>query len=285
MKGHGLHDQYAGYRRGLVLGLTMAEVGILIIFVLLLLIAYNQWLRDQESKEREGTEAIPVATLNDLQAAAVLRDEIRAVLQLPPAASVEEISQLVRVVQQQLNAKPEARTAIQETRDALERIRHMLDAARRDGLSDALARALEKQSFQLANQEGQLKRYEAQLKEAGLGKGERPCWVNPDGTIDFLYDVVLASNGIRMREYEYPERARERATLPLPVVDPAEVLSEAEFLRRTEPLYNSSLSLNCRFFVVIYDATGPAEKELYKRELRTVEGHFYKLLRRDPAPF
>ena len=34
---------------------------------------------------------------------------------------------------------------------------------------------------------------------AGHGKGERPCWVQLDGTIDYLYDVVLTSRGIKMR--------------------------------------------------------------------------------------
>lgn len=73
--------------------------------------------------------------------------------------------------------------------------------------------------------------------------------------------------------------------VPMPVVDPIEVLSPAEFLRRTEPLYNHSLAANCRFFVVVYDSTGSMEKELYKHLLRTVEGHFYKRLDRGPAPF
>jgi hypothetical protein len=148
-----------------------------------------------------------------------------------------------------------------------------------------LVQRAEEQSYRIANQEGQLQHYESRLREAGLGKGERPCWVKPDGTIEYLYDVVLASNGIRMRERREGKRERERALLPMPTVDPSEVLSPSEFLRRTEPLYDSSLAANCRFFVVIYDATGPAEKDLYKSLLQTVEGHFYKRLDRGPAPF
>jgi hypothetical protein len=284
-KSHGLGEQYASYRRGLVLGLTMAEVGILIIFVLLLLIVFNQWLQEEQERAFHGKEAVPTERLHELEAAASVTEAMRATLQLPPTASVEEISRLVRALQEQVHAKPEARTVLQETREALAQMRKTLDDARKEGVPEALAKQLEKQSFQIKNQEGQLQRYESQLKEAGLGKGERPCWVKPDGTIEFLYDVVLTSTGIRMREYEYPQRSKERATLPMPVVQPEEVLTEDEFLRRTQPLYNSSLALNCRFFVVIYDGTEPAEKELYKHELRTVEGHFYKRLDRGPAPF
>jgi hypothetical protein len=157
------------------------------------------------------------------------------------------------------------------------------DLSKHDGL--ACAQETETQSFRIANQDGQLQRYEKQLADAGLGKGERPCWVKPDGTIEFLYDVVLASKGIRMREIQNPLRARERDLLPMPQVEPDTYLSQEKFRQMTYPLFESSLALNCRFFVVIYDDTLPTEKERYKSLLRTVEGHFYKRLDRGPAPF
>jgi len=46
-------EQNAAYRRGVVLGLTMAEVGILIIFVLLLLVGFKEWT---EVVEREAAK-------------------------------------------------------------------------------------------------------------------------------------------------------------------------------------------------------------------------------------
>jgi hypothetical protein len=276
-KNPGLGEEYTAYRRGLVLGLTMAEVGILIIFVLLLLVVYNQWLSEEQAKAMNGAEPVPAERLRDLEAAETLRNTVRETLKMPATAGVDEISRLVRALQE--------RPALQETRAALDQFERAVEKAKKDGTPETLVKELEKQSFQIANQDGQLKRYESQLKNAGLGKGERPCWVKPDGTVEFLYDVVLGSRGIRMREYNYPGRSRERALLPLPRVNPNELLSEEEFLRRTAPVYKSSLATNCRFFVVIYDATGPAQKELYKRQLSAVEGHFYKRLDRGPAPF
>jgi hypothetical protein len=71
----------------------------------------------------------------------------------------------------------------------------------------------------------------------------------------------------------------------MPRIDPSEILIPPEFLRRTRPLFNHSLAANCRFFVVIYDGTGPTEKELFKQLLLTVEGHFYKRLDRGIPPF
>ena len=275
---HYVPEQNTAYRRGLVLGLTMAEVGILIIFILLLLIAFDLW-------RREGLELVEVEKLRALQRGESQLSQLSKVLQFTEDTKFEEIQILIRSLQES-TVTPQGRSALEEANGALREMRRVLDQIKqKDDGSETLAQEVEKQGHRLANQEGQLRRYEAQLKEAGLGKGERPCWVRPDGTIEYLYDIVLASDGIRMREYQYTHRQRERSLLPMPVVDPAEMLTPAQFLRRTEPLFNHGLAKDCRFFVVVYDATGPAEKELYKGLLRTVEGHFFKRLDRGNAPF
>jgi hypothetical protein len=166
----------------------------------------------------------------------------------------------------------------------MERLKRDLQAA---GQPADLVAQVADHKFTIANQEGLLQAYERKLRDAGVGgTGERPCWVHPDtGAIEYLFDVVLASDGIRMRENAFPHRSEERNTLPLPVTNPEETLSPAEFSRRTFPLYESSLAKNCRYFVTVYDATGATEKDLYKSQLRTVEGHFYKRLAFDAAPF
>ena len=281
---HRIGDQNTAYRRGVVLGLTMAEAGILIIFVLLLLIGLETFRRENQAKAMEGLEAVDVERLRTLEESELAVTDIRHQLNMPDNTTPDEISRLVRALQEGTRSS-DRQSTLQEVKRALAQMRAIRDQIEAESGSEALAQKVEQQSYQLSNQEGQLKRYEKQLNEAGLGKGGRPCWVKADGTIEYLYDVVLESDGIRLREYTYPERRRERALLPMPQVDPTEVLSPGEFLRRTEPLYNQSLAANCRFYVVVYDATGPTEKEHYKRLLRTVEGHFYKRLDRGRAPF
>jgi len=281
---HHIGEQNTAYRRGMVLGLTMAEVGILIIFVLLLLIGFGEWLRQKQARAMEGHVVVEVEHLRALEEADSLLSLLREPLQAADNATADEIHRLIRSLQEVM-ATPEGQSTLQETRAALDQMRHIRDQIMKQTGAEALAKQVEQQSYQIANKEGQLQHYESVLNEAGLGKGERPCWVKPDGTIEYLYDVVLTSNGIRMREYRYENRESERSLLPMPAVDPLEVLSPSEFLQRTEPLFKHSLATNCRFFVVVYDATGPTEKELYKQLLRTVEGHFYKRLDRGPAPF
>jgi hypothetical protein len=292
-----LGEQHAAYRKGLVLGLTMAEVGILIIFVLLLLIGYQQTRYDRLADELDGLkeqaaaldgrQSIDAARLAELTDAESRLTEVARALGVKVSRPPEDFRRLVRVVQEAA-AGPEARQELGEARQALDEIKAAAQQMRSmaaAGTRDSLPRQVEAQSFRIANQDGQLARYEKQLQDAGEGKGQRPCWVEPDGTIDYLYDVVLDSYGIRMRERTYLGRATERGELPVAPVNPDEELSEGEFLRRTEALYRYSETLNCRFFVVVYDGTGAQEKPLYKSELRAVEGHFYKLLSPAPAPF
>lgn len=274
-------EQNAAYRRGVVLGLTMAEAGILIIFVLLLLIGFDEWA---DVNERQDRVLVTSSRFQELERADRLLAPVHEALRLPVTASDEEIRTMVRAVLESA-ATPAGQSSLEEARVALDEMQRIRDEMRAAGYPADVTSQVEKQAFRIANQEGQLKLYEDKLQDAGLGKGERPCWVKPDGTIEFLFDVVLASNGIKMRENLLPGRDKERATLPIPFTTPDEVLTERQFLERTLPLYKSSLAANCRFFVTIYDATGPVEKELYKSLLRTVEGHFYKRLSLDRAPF
>lgn len=285
-------EQHAAYRKGLVIGLTMAEVSILIIFVLLLLIGYQQtryvrMARQLDDLQSEGKQMVDAARLNELNGDEARLKEAAQALGIQATRPADDFRKLVRVLQDASNTPQgrqqltEADRALQEIHAAAEQMRQLAAA----GSSDALAKQAEAQSFRIANQEGQLQRYEKQLQDSGQGKGERPCWVERDGTIDYLYDVALGSHGIRMRERFYAERAEERNSLPMAPADPNEEISEEEFLRRTDALYRYSQTLNCRFFVIVYDETGNQEKPLYKSELRTVEGHFYKLLSPAAAPF
>ena len=285
-------EQNEAYGKGVVLGLTMAEAAILIIFVLLLLLVVVDLRRSELIKKFEGAEPVPAATLERYVHAESTLNRVAAALELPAVSgdSSFDFDKLIRAVREAA-ATPGARSALAEATSTLAEIRQaraeiekILETGRK-GDADSVAKAVEQQSFQVANQEGQLKVAERKVALAGQGKGERPCWVDPDGTIVYFYDVVLSSDGIRMRERIYTARERERALLPAPTVDPKEFLTEDVFSARTRPLFQYSKAINCRFFVVVYDATASHEKTLYKRLLSTVEDHFYKLLSRDAAPF
>jgi hypothetical protein len=283
-------EQHDAYRKGLVLGLTMAEVGILIIFVLLLLIAFEALEHERGAREFRGKTAVVPERLQQLESEEQTLKTIAGELGVDVELRDELARRLVRIIQAIASAG-RGQSALVEAKEEIEKLkatRGALEKVLADVKSKGakgVAQQLEEQGFKIGNQEGQLRHYEKRLAEVGQGKGERPCWVRPDGKIEYLYDVVLTSNGIRMREYMLPDRAAARTRYPMPAIDAGETLTPGEFLRRTYPLYRSSLAENCRFFVVIYDGTGAQEKVLYKSLLKTVESHFYKSLDSGPAPF
>lgn len=283
-------EQNEAYRKGLVLGLTMAEVGILIIFVLLLLLVFTERQRAEAAAKLDGKVLIDQRELSRLHESEKTLREVAATLGLSSEEGSDDFVTLVRTIQQALR-EPTARTALRDAREAIDEMNRVKEeigeVLRGAGVAsaDSVAKVVRQQGHRLANQEGQIKRLEDQLVAAGQGKDARPCWVQPNGKIDYLYDVVLTSRGIRMREYRYPYREVERRDLPAPEVNPDEVLTIGSFLARTAELFEYSKRNDCRFYVVVYDATASYEKALYKDLLRAVEGHFYKRLDNGAAPF
>jgi hypothetical protein len=272
-------EQHTAYRRGLVLGLTMAEVGILVIFVLLLLLALAAFERQRYA----ATAAVPPERLEELAAAEAALQSITTAVGVRQADTPAEIQELVRVVTQAAES-PEGQASLQAVRSALEEIKRTEEQIRRtaerlEGESTSMAATVAQQSRDLAIKEGQLQYAEQRLRAAaGQGAGARPCWVEPDGSIVFLYDVILTSAGIRMRLREGVLGSPRLADLPLPAVDRYLVMSDDDFRAKTRALYDYGRreENQCRFHVYVYDGTAPAEKERYKDLLRTVEGHFYK---------
>jgi hypothetical protein len=278
-------EQHTAYRRGLVLGLTMAEVGILVIFVLLLLLALAAFDRQRYA----AAVAVSPERLVQLEAAEEALRAINDAVGAMPADTPEEIQELVRAVTETARS-PEGQASLRAVRDALEELERTEEEIRRiaeriggEG-GRSMAETVAQQSRDLAIKEGQLRYAEQRLRALSRGADARPCWVQPDGRIVFLYDVILTSDGIRMRlRDDVAASARladvaARAGFVPASIDPSRTLSEEEFRARTRALYDYGRRAEnqCRFHVYVWDGTGPAEKERYKDLLRTVEGHFYK---------
>jgi hypothetical protein len=119
------------------------------------------------------------------------------------------------------------------------------------------------------------------IRASGKGTQFPPCWADEvTGKPEYIFDVSITSAGIVIRDNAIPHRAAEEAQLPIKGIDFGRTLSAASFTAETRPLldWSSRQDPVCRFFVRLYDLTGPAEKTTFKNGLRTVEGHFYKLL-------
>ena len=239
--------QNISYRRGLVLGLTMAEIAILIIFVLLL--AFAALLAGQRDKRKEA-EKIAQARQDTIISLKKQFSEIRE--RLPEGKSIEEL-------QREL-------VFVSETRQQLEEV---YEAAKEHGFSpepDAVRDALET-----------AREYE-DLISAGKGTEVPSCWVQDDESIEYIYDINLTPKGLVIRETDLPHRKEERRVLQSQNIILGQDISEASFRAATSNLFEWSKEKKCRFFVRVFDSTGPTEKSIYQSRLKTVEAHFYKKL-------
>lgn len=283
-----------GYRRGFVLGLTLAEAALLLVFVILLLMISGFERRDEliaslESLRAAAIESAPSGSNAFAYAAdqLVLLREARRVVENAGHDWDEDFIELVKAVAESLDGLDlvDVRRAMEEKEARLDRMLSALDSPDgKEPVKDLLERLADSESM-LRNQRGQIAALRDQLQRDGLGGVLPSCWTTPEGRIDYLFDIVLASEGIRVRESFPASRRSERERLPLDSVVTGRVYSQPEFQALTRPLFEWSVARECRFYVTVFDATKGHEKERYKSLLTTVEGHFYKRLSNSGPPF
>jgi hypothetical protein len=287
-----------GYRRGLVLGLTLAETLLLVLFLLLLVFAALGQARDKKMKEQEDQ----IAGLNLRIDSGV--DRLARELTLSGiAANPDELSrklnrltdEMARTAQLQKDVATYARLV--PTADEAKQIADAFDvqkinetplqvlgrhlsrtttAALGDGadkpktLAEALA-ALDRMS-------GQLDYYERQQATAGNGLSYPPCWQR-DGKIIYAYDAVLLDDGLRLSitdDRTGLDMAGLRANGAGPPL--GQTISRQTFLAQTKGLHAWSVTQGCRFYARIIDGTSEGNKSGYIQARRAVEDRFYPLV-------
>jgi hypothetical protein len=340
----GLAQQDRSYRRGLVLGLTMAEIVVLIIFALLLALAADLAVREERIRvlERLAVDAAPARqalaalqeqfpqaqNFDDLfielkvaveQAKSLGQSQQQLAVAVAKAKEAEKNARMAKAVEQQF---PKARTPEElmvelrqvleqahqqaETRKELESAKAELQEAAADaGLGRDLreaAKAAGKEPRDMVAiasaavrdgdprvREGELQREVATLKGqlvnlrgklAAVGKGtEMPaCWASPEtGRPEYIFDIALKSAAFVIRDRKLPHRVADQAVLPLQGMVFDQDMAPRAFETQTDALYRWSVKHECRFFVRAFDLTGPTEKDVYKRQMRSVDARFYKL--------
>lgn len=317
------------YRKGVLLGLTVAEAMLLILFALLLALGAVLTKKDQNlatlaARLVEVTQQREIAQTRAevLQAIAeerptdefirelVLARELKARLEREEAA-LREREQTLRensVLAEALEAVGNPRDRMRELAALGARLEAEIkklspDAATADHFelipgAVALADAAEKASSDTAEAtqmltdaervvrenatlRGQVARYREELTRMGRGGEYPPCWVTETGEIQYIFDIELLSSGtLRVRDVTPPARAIDRRELPVPSELFSGSIAPARFRALTAPLFQHSQQRECRFVVIARDRTSSSQKEMFKNLLLTVEGHFYKSLRR-----
>lgn len=273
------HNNYS-YRRGILLGLTMAEIIILIVFLLLLAFGV---LLDREKKANASREDLfgnkdiveRIVKVFSTQPPDMEEDVVRAIETLPFVISL--------IKEKHLAKKDEI---LQDTlARAIEMLEIEKDMAEGNGdipieqqllFAQEKIKALEDDAKNLIDQKKSLI---SQIKSNGRGVDMPPCWPDAKGrATEYLFDIDLTNSGIVMFDASPPHRQTEKDRLPMDHIQYGKPRSISQFKSETQPIFAWSKKKECRFYVFIKDKTGTTEKALFKKLLVAVEGSFYKKL-------
>jgi hypothetical protein len=275
----GLEPGRRSYRRGLVLGWSLAEVFLLILFALLFAFAALtiKWNRGElklgvaklEAELRAARQVIQSLRMenaklrqenNDLRKALRNPDQISALFHKLSLCEADNVS-----MKQELNSLMPLDKWMNSKRLTPEQVK-------------ALAESADKYKSDAGQCHTNERYYQAQLAKFGGGADYPPCWSTRDKLRpEYIFDISLTSDGIVVRQNHLDDRVNDEKTLPLSGILFGATLSDETFGEQTDALYEYSKAHDCRFFVRVFDDTRPDEKMTYKRRLRTVEAHFYKL--------
>ena len=306
------------FRRGVVLGLTMAEALLLLIFLLMLILAIK--LKDQATHiatlEQEKIEAQsslaamqPVLEkLSRKQKFDITQDYVRVKEQLALAdAKLKDAQLSVDLVQQAAAALPdmapeEAAKALlnqavigrqlldaaqkfapdvppEEAVQALLQLAEIGRAVSRDGANpEQLLASAASCRNDLQSCQNQTVFLNNRLNAKTGGFDLPPCWVDKSGKIQYIFEASLQDDGIEVSDDAVAGREADQEKLPLDRVRFDQPLSRGEFASAFQPLLDWSNKHGCRFYVKLYDDMKTADRSEYKLLRGTVEGYFRILL-------
>ncbi len=290
------------YRRGLVLGLTMAEIMTLILFVLLLAAATALHLRERRIAEIEQNRRELTIVLAKLREDNADMARLLAALAPTTGSGRQSIEDIYKEHTRQLAQIADLTTQVQALQSAdkdLQSLKELKGTLEMAGVKAPLSSADIKQMAasvvqartaagvdpqqKLIRENMDLRGQVANLsRQLGNGRGlvYPPCWADEKGTIEYIFDTVLQDNGtVVVIDNALERRKADQALLPLKAAQFGTPLTRADFLRMFAPLarWASSQDPQCRFFVRVMDRTDVTNKPTYKDSLKAVEGIFYKL--------
>jgi hypothetical protein len=306
------------FRRGVVLGLTMAEALLLLIFLLMLILGIRlktqtTAIRELE-KQRDAAQSTLVAMqpvfdrLSKDEKFDITKDYVRMQQQLADAnARLKDAELTVGLVQQAASLAPAEATPEQAVRALLNEAaigRQALDAAARlspdlppeqavetlvnaaiigqslkdGGTPDALLASAGACKADLQSCKNQTTYLNSKLNAKTGGFDLPPCWVDDKGKIQYIFDASLTDAGITIEDRAVAGREADQEKLPLSRARYGEPLGRGEFSAAFSPLLKWSNDHGCRFYVRLYDDMRAGDRAEYKALRGTVEGYFRILL-------
>ena len=272
-KGAKVLSQDRAYRRGLVLGLTMAEIMVLILFALLLILAAAL---GPLKKDIDKTEKI----INERDTRIIVLENLLGDI-LHSNQSGMTVDDIIQQIERQENSNAKLQAEIERLKpyevggEALNTIiqeisRNAKEKPTTQQIVDRITQVaqLSKDIETLKGQNVQLSR---QIKVSGRGNEFPSCWVTPDGKPESIFELVISNAGIRIIDRPLPHRVEDKSQLPLFGVRYDAELPNDEFHATIRQLYRWSIDHRCRFYVIIASSEYSAPITL----VNAVNGFFY----------
>ncbi len=279
-----MEEQDSGsYRQGLTLGLTMAEIFILILFLFLLMLSALYISNKRERREHSQLLALE-------ESRAPIPEEIQELKRKNRSLEKDNTiaQELLESRNQELRYQKEINERLQASKEKFQEARDELQEER-----DEL-------------QEEHDKLQEALYNSKGV---DPPCWYRVENRqgkrherTHFLLDVAVHDGYLRPRIREAPpgraidekdrsaptSYAEEHAALPLAPLKKERNITLQEFAKITKPIQylgkNKQIrDYPCVFHVKVWDLTSATAKERWKRAEDIIKQSFYTLrVRNDP---
>jgi hypothetical protein len=285
------------YRRGVILGLTLAEILMLLVFLLLMssgtLLARRNREIDSLQAKLASIESLMAPVMDDLRKHGIaVRSLDDLTSRLERVTDSDKIRQELAEAQSALaEARAEAAKSVHEADDLrarLERIpadkRQMADkAVAADAMSSMLSRAgvsgdttqdklrtvlarvsqAENANKDLTGQNEQMRSEIARVKGNG-GSGMPYCWATLDGHPEYMLRVDLHDDDVVVSDVSPRPRPDDPTWQLLDSVPRGQAISIATLILQVTPLAGDAATKKCRYAVEAFDGTARTNKPGYK---------------------
>ena len=296
-----------GYRRGVVLGFTVAEIVLLILFALLLALAGSLVTGRAEvdravAINKVFREALEALEINDIDK---FKEELTKIVNqhVDYEAKLKDIEKRLngRVLPDDVYDRIQSQNIDLSTSEGKSKLLDILivalDAQRQIAESDKTvgidnivdtcktgadfrnvfgSQSVESVSSHARDVKGQSEHWRDVASKCGLGGTLPPCYRETvSESIPFVFDVRIKPEGIVLSE-TVPGKYRDRFDNDFQSTPPLNrPISESEFRAATYQYLEWGRRNECRFYVSIYDDL-PNDKERLKSSLKAIESNFYK---------
>jgi len=296
------------YRRGVVLGFTVAEIILLILFALLLALA-AVLIKGQGAIEKAHATnqrfGGAIAALDRQDKPSFIKNIDAALMeQIDYEKKVKELEKkmMKQSLPDDVYAELQAQKLDLTTKDGKEKFLDMLitalyaqkeaqrnsnlpkeniEAACRAGAEMQKVLGKDKNPGDILNSikdsKAQAEHWKDQAAKCGLAGVLPPCYrESSDEPIPYIYDARIKPEGIQLIE-TVPEKYKSRLYSDFKNLPPNnKTLSESDFRSLTFQFLDWGRKNECRFYVRVYDDLAN-DKDRFKALLKAVENNFYKL--------